>query len=87
MDTIPEEFADLAQEKREESATTQPSNFSDDLMEAVLEEQDIPVDLLKAAIRKGVIANELNPVFVGSPTRQGHPGAPRRRRGLPAQPA
>ena len=65
MDTIPEEFADLAQEKREELLDA-ASNFSDDLMEAVLEEQDIPVDLLKAAIRKGVIANELNPVFVGS---------------------
>ena len=66
MDTIPEEFADLAQEKREELLDAATSNFSDDLMEAVLEEQDIPVDLLKAAIRKGVIANELNPVFVGS---------------------
>ena len=65
MDTIPEEFADLAQEKREELLDA-ASNFSDDLMEAVLEEQDIPVDLLKAAIRKGVIANELNPVLVGS---------------------
>ena len=65
MDAIPEEFADLAQEKREELLDA-ASNFSDDLMEAVLEEKEVPVDLLKAAIRKGVIANELNPVFVGS---------------------
>ena len=65
MDSIPEEFADLAQEKREELLDA-AANFSDELMEAVLEEQDVPVDLLKAAIRKGVIANELNPVFVGS---------------------
>ena len=65
MESIPEEFADLAQEKREELLDA-ASNFSDELMEAVLEEKDVPVDLLKAAIRKGVIANELNPVFVGS---------------------
>ena len=65
MDTIPEEFADLAQEKREELLDA-ASNFSDELMETILEEKEVPVDLLKAAIRKGVIANELNPVFVGS---------------------
>ncbi|MCH3948918.1 MAG: elongation factor G [Olsenella sp.] len=65
MDSIPEEFADLAQEKREELLDA-AANFSDELMEAVLEEKEIPVDLLKTAIRKGVIANELNPVFVGS---------------------
>ena len=35
-------------------------------MEAVLEENEVPVDVLKAAIRKGVISGELNPVFVGS---------------------
>ena len=32
----------------------------------ILDEQEIPVDKLKAALRKGVIANELNLVFVGS---------------------
>ena len=35
-------------------------------MEMILEEQEIPVEKLKDAIRAGVLANELNPVLVGS---------------------
>ena len=65
MDAIPEEFAELAAEKREELLEA-AANFSDELMEAVLMEEEIPVDMFKAAIRKGVLAGELNPVFVGS---------------------
>ena len=38
----------------------------DELMEKVLMEEEISVDELKAAIRKGVIACQINPVFVGS---------------------
>ncbi|MBE6479265.1 MAG: elongation factor G [Olsenella sp.] len=65
MDAIPEEFADLAAEKREELIDA-ASNYSDEVMELALMEEEIPVDVLKAAIRKGVLANELNPVLVGS---------------------
>ena len=65
MDAIPDEFIDLANEKREELLDA-ASNFDDELMEMILDEQEIPVDKLKAALRKGVIANELNLVFVGS---------------------
>lgn len=65
MDAIPDEFMDVAQERRD-MLLDAAANFSDDLMEAVLEEGDIDVDMLKAAIRKGVLAGELNPVFVGS---------------------
>ena len=65
MDAIPDEFTDLANEKREELLDA-ASNFDDELMEMILDEQEIPVDKLKAALRKGVIANELNLVFVGS---------------------
>ena len=65
LDAIPAEFEDIVAEKREELLDA-ASNYDDDLMELVLEEEEIPVDMLKAAIRKGVIANELNPVFVGS---------------------
>ncbi len=65
MESIPEEFADIAAEKREELLDA-ASSFSDELMEKVLEEEEIPVDMLKAAIRKGTIANEINPVLVGS---------------------
>ena len=65
MDEIPAEFADLAQTKREELLDA-AANYDDDLMEKILMEEEIPVEQLKAALRKGVIANELNLVFVGS---------------------
>ena len=65
MDAIPAEFEEVAQAKREELLDA-AANFDDDLMEKILMEEEIPVDQLKAALRKGVIANELNLVFVGS---------------------
>ncbi len=65
MDAIPAEFEDLVAEKREELLDA-AANFDDELMELILEEEEIPTEQLKAALRKGVIANELNLVFVGS---------------------
>lgn len=65
LDEIPADFVDLANEKREELLDA-ASNFDDELMELILMEEEIPVDMLKAAIRKGTLAGELNPVFVGS---------------------
>ncbi|MBM6999618.1 elongation factor G [bacterium] len=65
MDAIPEEFAEDAQLHRSE-LLDEAANFDDELMEMVLEEQEIPVDKLKAAIRKGTLACKLHPVFVGS---------------------
>ena len=65
MEGIPAEFQEIAAEKRAELLDA-ASNYSDELMELVLEDQEIPVDMLKEAIRKGVLANDLNPVLVGS---------------------
>ncbi len=65
MDAIPAEFEEIVAEKRAELLDA-AANFDDDLMMMVLEDEEIPVDMLKAAIRKGVLANELNPVLVGS---------------------
>ena len=65
METIPEEFVDLAAEKREELLDA-AANYDDEIMEAVLEDAEVPVDKLKAAIRAGVIDGGINPVFVGS---------------------
>ena len=65
MDAIPDEFVELAQEKRDELLDA-ASNFDDSLMEKILMEEEIPQDDLKAAIRTGVLTGELNPVFVGS---------------------
>ncbi|MBQ6410772.1 MAG: elongation factor G, partial [Atopobiaceae bacterium] len=65
MDSIPEEFADIVAEKREE-LIDMVSNYSDEVMELALMEEEIPVDVLKAAIRTAVLSNEVNPVLVGS---------------------
>lgn len=65
MDEIPAEFQEVAQERRE-MLLDAASNFSDELMEAVLEEAEITPELLKSAIRTGVLSGKLNPVFVGS---------------------
>ncbi len=65
MDAIPAEFEEIAAEKREELLDA-AANYDDELMEMILEEQEIPVEKLKDAIRAGVLANEINPVLVGS---------------------
>ena len=65
MDEIPAEFKEIAEEKRAELLDA-AANYDDELMMMVLEDEEIPVEMLKAAIRKGVLANELNPVLVGS---------------------
>ncbi len=65
MAEIPAEFAEIAEEKRAELLDA-AATYDDELMMMVLEDEEIPVDMLKAAIRKGTLANELNPVLVGS---------------------
>ncbi len=61
---IPEELRAEAEAKREEMLDT-VSMFSDELMEAMLEETVTP-ELIKAAVRKGTISLQLCPVFMGS---------------------
>ncbi len=61
---IPAELLDEAQEKREEMLDA-VSMFSDDLMEAMLEDS-VTENLIRDAVRKGTIALELCPVFMGS---------------------
>ncbi|WP_282710115.1 elongation factor G [Lancefieldella sp. Marseille-Q7238] len=65
LDEIPSEFTEIAAEKREELLEA-ASDFSEDLMMAILEGEEIDVDELKRAIRAGVLAGKMNPVFVGS---------------------
>ncbi|WP_283170638.1 elongation factor G [Curtanaerobium respiraculi] len=65
MDAIPDEFKDDAEMYRTELLEA-AADYDDDLMEKLLMEEEVTVDEVKAAIRKGVLANELNPVFVGS---------------------
>ena len=61
---IPEELVAEAQAKREEMLDA-VSMVSDELMEAMLEENVTP-EIIKKAVRKGTIGLELCPVFVGS---------------------
>ncbi len=42
------------------------SHFDDELVELILEEQEIPVEKLKAAIRKATLSSKLTPVLCGS---------------------
>ena len=65
MDAIPAEFADEAELAHQELVEA-AADCDDELMEKVLMEEEISVEELKAALRKGVIACKINPVFVGS---------------------
>ena len=65
MDAIPDEFKGEA-ELRHQELLEAAADCDDDLMEKVLMEEEVSVEELKAAIRKGTIACKLHPVFVGS---------------------
>ena len=64
---VPAGLAGEAAQAREQLLDA-ASLFSDELMEAVLEGRATP-ELVRAAVRKGVIARQLVPVFVGSAYR------------------
>ncbi|MBW2047827.1 MAG: elongation factor G [Deltaproteobacteria bacterium] len=61
---IPPSMVDEAMLKREELLDA-ASMFSDDLMEAILEENPTP-DLIHEAVRNGTVSRHLTPVFLGS---------------------
>jgi len=62
---IPESLKAEAEEKRE-LLLDAASMFSDELAEAYLGGEEIPQDMIHDAVRKGVLARELVPVFMGS---------------------
>ena len=62
---IPADLMDEAKAKREELISA-ASDFDDELMMLYLEEADIPVDILKRAIRKATISVDFFPVLCGS---------------------
>ncbi|PKN73892.1 MAG: elongation factor G [Candidatus Cloacimonetes bacterium HGW-Cloacimonetes-3] len=65
LSPIPDELFPAAHKMRESLLET-VSEFSDELMMLFLEGEDIPEDMLKAAIRKGTISNRFVPVLCGS---------------------
>ena len=62
---IRDELKEIANQYRHEMLDVVAS-ADDELMELYLEDQEIPEELLKKAIRKGTIANEFVPVLTGS---------------------
>ena len=62
---IPEDLKDMAEMYRDE-LISKAADFDEDLMNDYLEGNEISVDVLKAAIRKGTVAVKLIPVLCGS---------------------
>jgi elongation factor G len=62
---IPAELAEEAAAAREH-LLEEVSHYDDELVELILEEQEIPVACLKAAIRKATLELKLTPVLCGS---------------------
>ena len=73
-------------ESRREQMLEAASMFSDELLEAVLEERATP-EQIHAAVRRGVLEREIVPVFIGSAYKNKRsPAAARRGQPLPAGP-
>ncbi len=62
---IPAEFADAAAEAREQLLQSL-SDLDDDIAELYLAEEEVPMAMLKAAIRKATLAIDITPVLCGS---------------------
>ena len=65
VEEIPAELAGVAAEARDK-LLEEVSHYDDDLVELILEEQDVPVDKLKAAIRRATLDISMTPVLCGS---------------------
>ena len=62
---IPEDLRDLAQEYRDKLVEA-ASDFDDEIMELYLEGEEVPADLLRAAIRRATVAVKMVPVTCGT---------------------
>ncbi|MEA2232910.1 MAG: elongation factor, partial [Solirubrobacteraceae bacterium] len=62
---IPHEYREAADEAREH-LLNQLSDLDDEIAELFLDEADIPIETLKAAIRRATLAIEITPVMCGS---------------------
>ncbi len=62
---IPDDFKDIAEEKRAELIEA-VAEFDDELMNLYLEGEEIPVDMLKRAIRRGTLGAKFFPVMCGT---------------------
>jgi elongation factor G len=65
VEDIPAHLADAAQAARDH-LLEEVSHYDDELLELILEEKDVPSDMLVAAIRKATLSSQLTPVLCGS---------------------
>ena len=77
VEEIPADMMELAQEYRTKLIDA-CADIDDEIMELALEEQPIPEDMIRRALRKGTIENLLVPVTCGTSYR--HPGCESRDR-------
>lgn len=62
---VPEEYKAKLEEMYE-AVVERASDFDDDVAEKYLNGEEVPVDMIKAALRKGVVAQQVTPVFCGT---------------------
>ncbi len=62
---VPAEYADDVEMYRAD-LLDKLSMFNDDMMELLLEEQEVPEDMIHATIKAAVLRRELTPVYMGS---------------------
>lgn len=62
---IPEELKDIVEQKRTDLVEA-VAEFDDELMEKYLEGEEVSIELIKRAIRKGTLAAEFFPVMCGT---------------------
>ena len=65
MEDIPQDLLGEAIQRREELMDA-ASMFSDELTEAILEEQEVTEQMITSAVRRGTLTRQLTPVFMGS---------------------
>jgi len=67
-EAIPKEMADEAQQARQEMLEAL-SMYSDELMELLLSEEEVPVEMIHTVIKSAVCQLEFTPVFLGTAFR------------------
>ena len=65
VEPIPEDLMDLAQEYREKLVDA-AADLDDEIMMLVLEGEEVPADMIRAALRKGCVENKLVPITCGT---------------------
>jgi len=65
VEDIPEDMVELAEEYHEKLMDA-VSSFDDDIAMMYLEGEEVPVEMIKAVIRRATIANEMVPVVCGT---------------------